>query len=220
MTDSLRSIRSGPDAPERVLLLLPGYGDRPEPFLERAHSFDPAQLWLTVVVEPQHLSDRGPYWYDVDENGPDPIALAAAIASVDAFCVSLLTEHGLGAQSLVVAGFSQGGALALAHLLDPSSTISPRAVAALSSYLPSRDEHLIDITRASDHPVLLAHGEDDELVEPIRGRSAAKALHRAGALVTWSEVSGGHRFETPIVDEFARWLAAVGRGESPESPPI
>ena len=220
MTNTLRSIRRGPATPERVLVLIPGYGDTPEPFLDRAATFDPNEQWLIVVVEPQTPSDRGPYWYDVDESGPDPVALAAALASIDALCASLLSETELNNDALVVAGFSQGGALALAHLVDPTSTITPSAAAALAAYLPSRAEELIDLSRASQRPVLFAHGEDDELVEPIRGRSAAKAFHRADALVTWSEVSGGHRFDAPLTSELEAWLNALAKGEQPHSPPI
>jgi predicted esterase len=220
MTNTLRSIRRGPATPERLLVLIPGYGDTPAPFLDRASMFDPNEQWLVVVVEPQTPSERGPYWYNVDENGPDPDALASALAGIDSLCAALLTETGLSQDELTIAGFSQGGALALAHLVDPTSTVTPRAVAALASYLPSRDQQLIDLSRASQRPILFAHGEDDELVEPIRGRSASKALHRADALVSWVEVSGGHRFDTPLADGFAAWLDAISRGEFPHAPPI
>lgn len=220
MTNTLRSIRRGPSAPERLLVLIPGYGDRPEPFLERAATFDPNEQWLIVVLEPLTSSERGPYWYNVDENGPDSVALAASLTSIDALCASLLAETGLSEDTLVVAGFSQGGALALAHLVDLNSAVTPSAVAALASYLPSREERLIDLSRASQRPVLFAHGEDDQLVEPIRGRSASKAFHRAGALVTWSEVGGGHRFDTPLTSELATWLEALAVGEQPHAPPI
>ncbi len=220
MTNTLRSIRRGPSTPERLLVLIPGYGDRPEPFLERAASFDPNEQWLTVVVEPQIPSDRGPYWYNVDENGPDLVALASALRAIDALCTSILTEIGLSEDALVIAGFSQGGALALAHLVDPTSTVTPRAVAALASYLPCRDEGLIDLSRASQRLVLFAHGKNDELIEPIRGRSASKAFHRADALVSWVEVDGGHRFDTPLIDELAAWLSALSLGDEPHAPPI
>ena len=220
MTNALRSTRRGPDHPDRVLVLLPGYGDRPEPFLDRAALFDPNEQWLVVVVEPQHQSDRGPFWYDVDDKGPDPVALASAISAVDDLCIALLAETGCTTDNLVVAGFSQGGAIALAHLVDPTATVQPSAVATLSGYLPSRDETLLDLSRASSRPVLFAHGEDDQLVEPIRGRSASKAVYRAGGLVSWYEVSGGHRFDEPLTSVLATWLEALARGDQPQNPPI
>jgi len=220
MTNALRSTRRGPERPDRVLVLLPGYGDRPEPFLERAALFDPSEQWLVAVVEPQHQSDRGPFWYDVDDNGPDPVALAEAISGIDDLCISLLDQTGCTADNLVVAGFSQGGAIALAHLVDPTTIVQPSAVATLSGYLPSRDASLLDLSRARNRPVLFVHGEDDELVEPIRGRSASKAVHRAGGLVSWHEVSGGHRFDEPLTSVLATWLDALARGDRPENPPI
>ena len=220
MTDALRNIRRGPQEPERVLVLVPGYRDRPEPFLDRAPDFDPAQQWLVVAVEPLHSAPSGPFWYDVDENGPDPVALASALLAIDALCVSLLEETGLGEDDLVLAGFSQGGALALAHLLDPTSAVRPHAVAVLAGYLPSRDDQLIDISRSAHHPVLFAHGEDDGLVEPIRGRSASKAIHRAGGIVTWAEVAGGHQFGQPLTSALAGWLDSLTMRTSPPVPPI
>jgi len=220
MTNTLRSIRRENNHPDRVLVLLPGYGDRPEPFLERASHFDPNGQWLVVVVEPHNSSDRGPFWYDVDENGPDPVALTDALAAVDTQLEALLSELGLTENGLVVAGFSQGGAIALAHLVDPNSRIRPAAVATLSGYLPTRDATLIDLSRSVDRFVLFAHGEDDELVEPVRGRSAAKALHRAGSTVTWNEVAGGHRFDSPLTDALKLWLDAIVREERPSAPPI
>ncbi|MEI7622064.1 MAG: hypothetical protein WCJ88_00760 [Actinomycetes bacterium] len=220
MTDNLRSIRRGPEQPERVLVVVPGYRDRPEPFLKRASDFDPAQRWLVVAVEPLHSAPGGPYWYDVDENGPDPVALASALFAIDALCTSLLAETGLTENDLVVAGFSQGGALALAHLIDPTSVVRPSAVGVLAGYLPSRDDHLIDLSRSATRPVLFAHGEDDELVEPIRGRSASKAVHRAGGIVTWAEVSGGHQFGQPLTTVLAAWLEGLSMGTSSPTPPI
>jgi len=220
MTRTLRSIRRGPVAPERVLVLIPGYGDRPEPFLERASSFDPDEHWLIVSVEPQTPGDRGPFWYDVDEDGPDPVALGAAIGAIDTLCASIITETGVTDDDLVVAGFSQGGAIALAHLVDPTSHVRPTAVATLAGYLPTRDPALIDLQRADDRRVLFAHGRDDELVEPLRGRSAARAVHRAGGIVTWNEVEGGHRFDGPLTDALGAWLGAIVRNERPSAPPI
>lgn len=220
MTDTLRSIRLGPDTPEAMLVIVPGYGDRPEPFLDRISRFGLHERWSLIAVEPRSSGAQGPHWYEVDENGPDPIALASSIAAIDEFCRDALAESGLAEDRLVIAGFSQGGALALAHLLDPSTSCSPRAVAALAAYLPTREDDLIDLRRSQERPLLLAHGRDDETVETLRGRSAARALHRAGGLVSWYEVDGGHRFDEPLTTPLRSWLEALARGEHPTAPPI
>ena len=67
--------------------------------------------------------------------------------------------------------------------------------------------------------MLVAHGADDEVVDALLGRSAAKALHRAGAVVTWSEVDAGHTVAGPLADTLGRWLAALADGEVPSAPP-
>jgi hypothetical protein len=45
-------------------------------------------------------------------------------------------------------------------------------------------------------------------------------VHRAGGLVSWHEVSGGHRFDEPLTSVLATWLDALARGDRPENPPI
>ena len=213
----LHTIRRDPDRTERVLFLLPGYGDSPGPFLGRVDEFDPDGRWLVVVPEPRLRSADGPIWYSVDENGLDQGALSGSLDAL-ADCVGkVLDETGLGSDRLVIAGFSQGGALALASLLVPSFHPTPNAVAVLAGYLPDHDD--IDLASAMGRPVLVAHGRDDATVDTIRGRSAAKALDRSGAIVSWSEADGGHRFGPDLLSPFRLWLDELVRAELPGRPP-
>lgn len=203
----------------RVLVLLPGYADRPETLLARADEFDPDRTWSVIALEPIHGSDDAPHWFEVDGNGPNEHELDAAVVAVRDACRELAVTHGVPVASLVLAGFSQGGALALATALDPSVTERPAAVAVLAGYLPSRaDDARIDLTRTTGVPVLVAHGSDDEVVAPLRGRATAKALQRSGALVSWVEVDGGHRFAGALLAPLRDWLAALARDERPSAP--
>jgi phospholipase/carboxylesterase len=212
----LHTLRRDPDQPERVLFVLPGYGDSPEYFLDRVDEFDPERRWLVIVPEPRLQSTDGPIWYSVDENGIDQSALSGSLDAL-ADCVSqTLKETGIGPDRLVIAGFSQGGALALASLLVPSFQPTPNAVAVLAGYLADRDD--IDLALAINRSVLVAHGRDDETVDTIRGRSAAKALDRSGAIVSWSEVDGGHRFGPDLLTPLRVWLDELVRAERPDRP--
>ena len=215
----LRTLERTVDDPAGTLVLLPGFGDRPEKFLARVDELDPGRRWTVVVVEPRlHREDRpGPYWYDVDEGGPVEDELDAAVAAVRNGIAGLVAA-GTPTSSIVLAGFSQGGALALATFLDPEGGPAPRAVAVVSGYLAARRDVSIELSRAADRPVLFAHGEDDEVVETLRGRAAAKAMQRAGALVTWAPTSGGHRFGGELLDPVREWLEALARGETPQRP--
>jgi predicted esterase len=190
---------------ERLLVLVPGYGDEPTTFVEQVDVVDPDGRWHVAVVRPGLETPEGPAWFTVGEHGPDPGQLATGVADLTATAAALLDRLGLTSTSLAVAGFSQGGALALAATLDPGAAVRPASVAALGAYLPHR-EHDQEPALAEGRHVLIAHGADDEVVDALLGRSAAKALERAGARVTWNEVDGGHHLAPHLVEVLCSWL--------------
>ena len=108
--------------------------------------------------------------------------------------------------------------MALATALDPTVAARPGGVASLAAYLPHRDADQ-DPTLLAGRPGAAAHGADDEVVDALLGRSAAKALHRVGAVVTWSEVDAGHTLAGPLAEALGRWLAAAVDGDVPSAPP-
>ena len=62
---SHRSIERVGSTAGRVLVLLPGYADRPERLLDRVDEFDPDGRWTVVALEPIRSMDAGPSWYEV-----------------------------------------------------------------------------------------------------------------------------------------------------------
>ena len=214
----LNALTRAVDAPVGTVVLLPGFADRPERFLARVDQLDPDERWTFVVLEPRLQGDRGPYWYHVDENGPVAEELDAAVTAVRDELAALIADGIASPDTVVLAGFSQGGALALATTIDPDGGPMPAAVAVISGYLAQRDEASIDLRRTADRTVLVVHGEDDDVVETLRGRSAAKALQRADARVTWAATDGGHRFDGALLVPVREWLDALARGERPIAP--
>ena len=202
---------------ERLLVLLPGFGDEPDLFADHLDAIDPLRRWHVAVARPPVVTDEGPAWFTVGDDGPEPAQLAAGIEALGSTLTDLTTRLAVGADALVLGGYSQGGAMALAALLDPTLSVRPTGVAALAAYLPHR-EAAQDRALAEGHPLLIAHGADDDVVDPLLGRSAAKALHRAGAVVTWAEVDGDHRLGAPLLDELRGWLDAVADGDTPSAP--
>jgi predicted esterase len=203
---------------ERVLVLLPGFGDEPAMFADHLETIDPDRRWHVAIPRPSLPTHDGPAWFTVGDDGPDPEQLAASVEILAGTLTDLLDRFRLGPEALVLGGFSQGGAIALAVALDPTVTARPGAVAALGAYLPHRETDQ-DQSLVAGRPVLVAHGADDEVVDALLGRSAAKALHRAGATVTWAEVDGGHTVAGPLLDTLGTWLAALAAGEVPSAPP-
>ena len=205
--EPLEIVVSGPADADRLLFLLPGFGDRPERFLSRAMMFDPEGIWRIVSPRPRIELDEGTCWYRVNENGPDLDELAVSVRSVAAAIDDATAESGLGPDRLVLGGFSQGGALALTIALDPTVTVRPRAIAAISPYLLHREE--LDGTRVEGRPARIVHGRHDTQVEQTRGRAAAKFLERSGAEVTWVDVEGGHHLGPVLLEPLGEWLTAL-----------
>lgn len=210
--------RPAAGATRHILLLLPGFGDEPAVFTDHLDSIDPDRRWHVAVARPPLDTAEGPAWFTVGDDGPDPDELAGSVAALARVGAELLDRFGLRADELVLGGFSQGGAVALAAALDPGFSPRPGAVAALAGYLPHRESRQ-DPSLAAGRPVLMAHGVDDDVVDALLGRSAAKALHRSGAVVTWAEVASGHAVPGPIGDALRDWLAALAEGTVPSDPP-
>jgi predicted esterase len=209
--------RPAATGPERVLLLLPGYGDDAEWFTPHLDAFDPEQQWHVAVATPPGRSPDGPAWFPTGDDGPEPATVHAAARAVGEAGAALLDAHGLGPGALAVVGFSQGGAAALAALLEPSTT-PPAAVAALAAFLPPPHPGW-QPERSAGRPVLVAHGRDDDTVDLLLGRSAAKLLERSGARVTWAELDGAHTLSPAMAETTRRWLAELAAGPAPAGPP-
>jgi predicted esterase len=203
---------------QRILVLLPGYGDEPATFVDHLDTIDRDRRWHVAVARPPLATPDGPAWFTVGEEGPDADQLTDAVDAVAATLADLLDRFALAPDALVVGGFSQGGAMALAAGLDPSLAARPGAVAALGAYLPHRGTSQ-DQALFAGRPVLVAHGADDEVVDALLGRSAAKTLHRTGAIVTWVEVDAGHTLDGPLLGALRDWLVELAAGRAPSAPP-
>ena len=207
-------LKTGPEDPTRLIVHLPGWGDRAAAHLATLEVL--ADDTTTVVVAEPLMGERPRRWYDVDDDGPRLDQVRDAVAAVRELLGTLGEQHARA--DITLTGFSQGGALALAVAASSDGGPTPRAVASLGGYLLARDE--LDFARMAGLPVLVAHGVDDEMIEPLRGRAAARAMHRAEAIVQWSEVDGGHVLAGPLVTALVDWDTAIVRGEHPSAPPV
>jgi phospholipase/carboxylesterase len=134
------------------------------------------------------LRDPGEYWRGV----------TAARPALDSFLDAELARYRLEANRLVLVGFSQGSMLALHVGLRRRA--APAGIVAYSGLLAG-PEHLGEAS--SRPPVLLIHGEMDELIGVEALHWAREALAGAGMLVEWHIRRGlGHG-----IDREAQWLA-------------
>lgn len=125
---------------------------------------------------PCDMAPFGRQWFSLQNRAPDAVlgGLRAAALHLDAFIDAELARHGLGDDRLALIGFSQGTMMAL-HV----GLRRPRPCAAILGFSGALvgPETLPDEI-ASRPPVLLVHGDADEIV-PFQALAAAEAALRA-----------------------------------------
>jgi len=137
-----------------------------------------------VAPDAPEECDMGPFgrqWWSVADRTPERMAVgaAAARAALDGFVDAELARLGLPAGAYALAGFSQGAMTALYTGLRRA--VAPRGVLAFSGALLAPERLGEAVARP---PVLIVHGEDDEVVPVARSRAAQAALEAGGFSVT------------------------------------
>ena len=137
---------------------------------------------------------RMPAWYDIlgvdlakreDETG-----LRKSRGDIEAV-LAREKERGIPAHRIVLAGFSQGCAMALLTGLRHKERLA--GIAGMSGYLPLADSTAAERSDANAlTPVFLAHGTQDEMVHIERGRASCELLRGLGYQVEWHEYPMGH----------------------------
>lgn len=153
-------------------------------------------------------------WYDLEALGGDGRAnrahLAEAVAGVRALAAGEV-RRGIPAERIVLAGFSQGGAVALAAAAcrDEAGVEPPSlgGVAALSAYLPAPD--LLVPAPGGAPPIFVAHGDADEMVAPALGTRSRDRLLAAGWEVEFHSYPMGHQVSAAEINDLGRFLRRV-----------
>ena len=145
-------------------------------------------------------------WYDIDMSAPlaGTEDIRESAARLDAL-VQTQVDSGINAEKIVVAGFSQGGVIALQHGLR--STRKLAGVMALSTYVHD-PEHLIDeITLESvDAPIFMAHGISDPMIPITRAITSREALLGLNYQLEWHEYQMGHQVCIEELHDISVWL--------------
>jgi phospholipase/carboxylesterase len=133
-------------------------------------------------------------WYDVLEpdfaRAPDESGIRASVAQVRAL-VDRLTGGDVPSEQVVLAGFSQGGVVALETGLRHPRRLA--GVIALSTYLalPEALEHE-GATANRGLPIFMGHGDQDSLIPPELGDGSARRLRELGYAVEFRRYRMGH----------------------------
>ena len=150
-------------------------------------------------------------WYDIVEREGGWREDAAGVRDSGRLVAALLereTARGIPAQRIVLAGFSQGGAMALyAGLRHPDRLAG---VLALSCALPLAGDLASEANPANrELPIFMAHGTYDPTIPIARATSSRDLLTGLGYRVTWREYPMPHSVCPDEVDHIAAWLVGV-----------
>ncbi len=147
-------------------------------------------------------------WYDIRgleiDRNQDQVGILASLAAVDA----LLDEQiaaGIAPERLLLAGFSQGGAIALRCALARTPGLA--GVIALSTYLlgaTNLSEWLSPAARTT--PVFMGHGTQDPIVPMALGQSSARQLEAAGINIRWQTWPIPHAVNAEEIQAIDEWL--------------
>jgi phospholipase/carboxylesterase len=149
-------------------------------------------------------------WYDIRGFGPDAPEDTAGIAASAGLVRDLVEREmarGIPAARIVLAGFSQGGAIVLHAGLLGSGRLA--GILGLSTYLPAAG--LLDAAGpvATDIPVRLMHGSDDPVIPFALARASTATLEARGIAVEWSTYRMGHEVIWPEIRDISAWLQQV-----------
>ena len=144
-------------------------------------------------------------WYDIFQFGGGPEDEAGIRASQK--LVEKLIEAEKG-KKIVLAGFSQGGAIVLQTALRHPERLA--GVLALSTYLPLAATLEKERSEANkDVPIFMAHGQFDDIIPIDRARRSRELLERLGYPVTWKDYPMPHSVCAPEIGDLSSFLSRI-----------
>lgn len=149
-----------------------------------------------------------PAWYDVRHadlrGGEDADGIVESAGSIEQL-IQVETNRGIDAGKIALAGFSQGGAVALHCGLRHSEKLA--GILALSTYLPLPERLASEASTANrGTPIFMAHGLFDPIVPIHQSRDSCAQLRSAGYEVEWHDYPMPHGVCPQEIADIGAWL--------------
>jgi phospholipase/carboxylesterase len=146
-------------------------------------------------------------WYDIYQFGggrEDDAGLRASQKLVE----EMIRAQGMPPEKIVLAGFSQGGAIVLQAGLRQSERLA--GIMALSCYLPIASTVVAERSAASQSvPIFMAHGRFDDVIPIQRAQASREALEKMGYPVEWHEYPMPHSVCAEEIADISAFLSKV-----------
>jgi len=219
MPDVLEAITIGPEDARYSIIWLHGLG-------ASGHDFEPIVPELQFKHKNQtrfifpHAPLRAvtinngyvmPAWYDIRAialGAPDDEAGIRQSASQVSDLIALEKQRGIDSQRIVLAGFSQGGAVVLHTGLRYPQRLA--GIMALSTYLPLANMLAAEADPANrDIPLYMAHGDYDPVVPLELAEHSRDKLFALNYQVNWHSYPMEHSVIPQEIEDISRWLGEV-----------
>jgi phospholipase/carboxylesterase len=205
-------IDTGPQ-PEAAVIWLHGLG-------ADGHDFEPIVPELELSKPVRFVFPHAPIrpvtinngmrmraWYDIFQFGggrEDDAGLRASQKLVE----EMIRAQGMPPGKIVLAGFSQGGAIVLQTGLRQSERLA--GIMALSCYLPIASTVAAERSAASQSvPIFMAHGRFDDVIPIQRAQASREALEKMGYPVEWHEYPMPHSVCAEEIADISAFLSKV-----------
>lgn len=202
-----------------TLIVLHGLGADGNDFVPIARELDLSALGAVRFVFPHapvipvtiNNGYRMRAWYDILGFGAGSREDEAGLRNSMAAIEDLLEQEkrrGMPADRIVLAGFSQGCAMALLTGLRHKERLA--GIAGMSGYLPLAATTAAERSDANVlTPIFLGHGRQDDVVELARGTASRDALRALGHEVEWHDYPMAHSVCMEEIEDLGRWLSRV-----------
>jgi phospholipase/carboxylesterase len=212
-------------SPKFAVIWLHGLGADGQDFEPLVDELDLEQLPAVRFVFPdapmRPLTINGGYvmraWYDIvsldfSEQREDPAGVRESARQIEAL-IARENARGIPDEHIVLAGFSQGGAVALHTALRHPRRLA--GVLALSTYLPLADTLAAEAHAANrDVPIFMAHGRSDSVIPYDFGRQSGELLLAAGYPLAWHGYFAEHAVCAEELRDIDAWLREAFAGKS------
>ncbi|MDB5800333.1 MAG: estB [Rhodocyclales bacterium] len=207
-------------SPTHAVIWMHGLGADGHDFEPIVHEFNKARLPATRFVFPhaptRPVTINNGYimraWYDIlspdfSQRREDPQGIEESAKQIEAL-IARENARGISDANIVLAGFSQGGAIALHTALRHTQRLA--GIMALSTYLPLADTFVAaDHAANRDVPIFMAHGHSDGVIPYGFGQQSAKLLQDQGYALSWHGYPMAHSVSAEEVRDIEAWLATV-----------
>lgn len=148
-------------------------------------------------------------WYDIDPAAPSSGSadIRESAAQIQRL-VEREEERGVAAGRIVLAGFSQGGVIALHLGLRYPAPLA--GIMALSTYVHDPDNLAGEVSLASaEVPLFMAHGTADPMIPIARAVASRQALEALNYQIEWHDYAMGHQVCPQEIADIGRWLNGI-----------